>query len=141
MDNNEVIAKLVDKVLSVSKSYFKELEKYVDSIENFIIPAYKELKDPEFFLETNTKYTQLSSTNHFYKVKISKLNIDITMLVNEITKYKLSSTTQSFLNELKKAKDKSALYKETLEEHQKSIDAILKHLQLCSYTMNSPYME
>ena len=141
MNNVEALAKLVDKVLAVSKSQFKELEAYVDALEKFNIPVYGELKDPEFFLQTNTFYTQLSTTNHFYKVKISKLNIDITTLVNEITKYKLSSTTQNLLTELKKAKDKSALYKETLEEHQKSIDAVLKHLQLCSYTMNSPYME
>lgn len=141
MNNNDVLVKLTDKILSSSKELFKTLEKYVDSLETFSIPTYNSLKDPEVFLVSNQEYTQLSSNNHLFKVKIAKLNIDVSMIINEITKYKLSSTSQNLISELKKVKEKSSLYKEALEEQQKNIDAVLKHLQLCSYTMNSPYVD
>lgn len=141
MNNNDVLVKLTDKILSSSKELFKTLEKYVDSLETFSIPTYNSLKDPEVFLVSNQEYTQLSSNNHLFKVKIAKLNIDVSMIINEITKYKLSSTSQNLINELKRVREKSGLYKEALEEQQKNIDAVLKHLQLCSYTMNSPYVD
>lgn len=141
MNNNDVLVKLTDKILSSSKELFKTLEKYVDSLETFSIPTYNSLKDPEVFLVSNQEYTQLSSNNHLFKVKIAKLNIDVSMIINEITKYKLSSTSQNLISELKKVKEKSSLYKEALEEQQRNIDAVLKHLQLCSYTMNSPYVD
>lgn len=141
MNNNDVLVKLTDKILSSSKELFKTLEKYVDSLETFSIPTYNSLKDPEVFLVSNQEYTQLSSNNHLFKVKIAKLNIDVSMIINEITKYKLSSTSQNLISELKRVKEKSSLYKEALEEQQKNIDAVLKHLQLCSYTMNSPYVD
>lgn len=141
MNNNDVLIKLTDKILTSSKELFKTLEKYIDSLETFSIPSYNSLKDPEVFLVSNQEYTQLSSNNHLFKVKIAKLNIDVSMIINEITKYKLSSTSQNLINELKRVKEKSGLYKEALEEQQKNIDAVLKHLQLCSYTMNSPYVD
>ncbi len=141
MNNNDVLIKLTDKILTSSKELFKTLEKYIDSLETFSIPSYNSLKDPEVFLVSNQEYTQLSSNNHLFKVKIAKLNIDVSMIINEITKYKLSSTSQNLINELKRVREKSGLYKEALEEQQKNIDAVLKHLQLCSYTMNSPYVD
>lgn len=141
MNNEEALGKLTEKVLKVCKEQFKTLEKYVDSLEDFRIQSYNELKDPVMFVDTNAKYTQLSSTNHMFKTKISKSLIDITTITNEISKYKLTSVSQSYFNELKKAKEKISLYKDVLDEHQRNLDQILKHLQLCSYTMSSPYVE
>lgn len=141
MNNEEALGKLTEKVLKVCKEQFKTLEKYVDSLEDFHIQSYNELKDPVMFVNTNAKYTQLSSTNHMFKTKISKSLIDITTITNEISKYKLTSVSQSYFNELKKAKEKISLYKDVLDEHQRNLDQILKHLQLCSYTMSSPYVE
>ena len=141
MNNEEALGKLTEKVLKVCKEQFKTLEKYVDSLEDFRIQSYNELKDPVMFVDTNAKYTQLSSTNHMFKTKISKSLIDITTITNEISKYKLTSVSQSYFNELKKAKEKISLYKDVLDEHQRNLDQILKQLQLCSYTMSSPYVE
>lgn len=141
MNNEEALGKLTEKVLKVCKEQFKTLEKYVDSLEDFRIQSYNELKDPVMFVDTNAKYTQLSSANHMFKTKISKSLIDITTITNEISKYKLTSVSQSYFNELKKAKEKISLYKDVLDEHQRNLDQILKHLQLCSYTMSSPYVE
>lgn len=141
MNNEEALGKLTEKVLKVCKEQFKTLEKYVDSLEEFQIQSYNELKDPVTFIEVNTKYTQLSSNNHMLKTKISKSLIDITTITNEISKYKLTSVSQSYFNELKKAKEKISLYKDVLDEHQRNLDQILKYLQICSYTMSSPYVE
>lgn len=141
LNNEEALGKLTEKVLKVCKEQFKVLEKYVDSLEDFHLPTYESLKNPVFFIEINSMYTQLSSNNHMFKTKLSKSVIDITTIINEISKYKLTSVSQSYFNELKKAKDKIALYKDVLDEHQKNLDQILKHLQLCSYTMSSPYVE
>lgn len=141
MDNEKALTKLVDKILSTCKEEYKVLEKFIDSIPEFQLPTYSQLINPEFFLETNTSYTQISVTNHYHKVKISKIMIDITSILNEISKYKLNSVLQRCVSDLKSAKEKCTLYTSTLEEYQKSINQVLQHLQTFSYTVTQKYYE
>ena len=141
MGNEQALVSLVEKIVNACKDEFKESENIIDSIPEFSLPTYSQMKDPEAFIESSTTFTQMSSIVHLHKVKLSKLNIDITTLWNEISKYKLNSIYQKALNDLKQNRDKCAMYIDTLNEYQRSIDQVLQHLKLCSYTINSYYVE
>lgn len=141
MENEQVLTKLIDKILSTCKNEFKILEKFIDDIPEFQLPTYSQLINPEFFLETNTSYTQISVTNHYHKVKISKIMIDLSSIINEISKYKLNSVLQKGMNDLKASKEKCIAYTNTLEEYQKSINQVLQHLQTFSYTVTQKFYE
>lgn len=139
MTNDQTIVKLVDKILKACQDEYKILEKFIDDIPDFILPSYEDLKDPELFLTQSRSFTQLSTTNHFHKIKISKIMIDISTLINEISKYQLNSITQKSLGDLKQAKEKCNMYINTLDEYQKSINQVLDYFKLYSYTVNTPY--
>lgn len=139
MPNDQTLNKLVDKILTSCKDEYKVLEKFIDAIPEFVLPTYNDLKDPEFFLTESRSYTQISTTNHYHKVKISKMMIDISTMVNELSKYQLNSLNQKALSDLKQAKEKCQLYVTTLDEYQRSINQVLDYLKLYSYTVNTPY--
>lgn len=139
MSNEETLTKLVDKILKACKEEYKVLEKFIDNIPEFTLPTYNDLKDPEFFLNESRNFTQISTINHFHKIKISKMMIDISTMTNELVKYQINSINQKLLNELKQAKEKCALYVNTLDEYQRSINQVIDYLKLYSYTVNTPY--
>lgn len=139
--NEQALVKLVEKIVNACKEEFKEAEKVIDNIPDFQFLTYNQMKNPEEFIESSSTFTQMSSIVHLHKVKLSKLNIDIITLLNEISKYKLNSVYQKILTDLKQNKEKCGLYIDTLNEYQKSIDQVLQHLKLCSYTINSYYVD
>lgn len=139
--NEQALVKLVEKIVNACKEEFKEAEKVIDNIPDFQFLTYNQMKNPEEFIESSSIFTQMSSIVHLHKVKLSKLNIDIITLLNEISKYKLNSVYQKILTDLKQNKEKCGLYIDTLNEYQKSIDQVLQHLKLCSYTINSYYVD
>lgn len=139
MTNDQTLSKLVDKILTTCKNEYKVLEKFIDSIPEFSLPTYEDLKDPELFLNQSRTFTQISTTNHFHKIKISKIMIDISTMINELSKYQLNSINQKEINDLKQAKDKCNMYINTLDEYQRSINQVIDYFKLYSYTVNTPY--
>lgn len=139
MTNDQALSKLVNKILDTCKDEYKLLEKFIDAIPEFSLPGYNELKDPEYFLNQSKTFTQLSTTNHFHKIKVSKMMIDISTMVNELSKYQLNSVNQKSLSDLKQARDKCSMYVNVLDEYQKSVNQVLDYLKLYSYTVNTPY--
>lgn len=137
--NEDAINKLSQKINQTCKDQWKEVGSYIEKINEFQLPTYNQLKDPEFFLETSSYYTQLSTTNYYYKVKLSKIIIDITTLLDTLAKCRLNSILNTILQDLKVNKERCALYINSLEEYQKSINKVLDYLKLYSYTANSPY--
>ncbi len=115
------------------------LEKHIDEQEIESLPLYNELRDPEYFTNISAKYVSLSRQNYFLKMKVAKISIDITTLVNELGKKTLTSVNQKNLVDLKQAKEKCSMYAEALDDYQKGINQAIKYLEMCSYTMNSPY--
>lgn len=141
MSNEQALSKLVEKIIESCKQEFKESEKLIDNIPEFKLPTYEQMKNPEQFIESSTTFTNMSSATHYHKIKLSKLNIDITTLLNEITKYKLNSVYQKMLNDLKQNREKCEMYINTLNEYQRSIDQVLQHFKLVSFTINSYYVD
>ena len=141
MSQDQVLSKVTEKILSTCKETWKMLEKYIDDLkfEDNSLPLYKDLRDPELFTNVSADYTNMSRQNYFLKVKVAKMSIDITSLINELNKKLLTSATQKYLSDLKAAKEKCSLYANALDEYQKGLNQALKYLEMCSYTMNSPY--
>ena len=141
MSQDQALTQLVDKIFKTCKEQWKIIEKYIDEQQLDKLPLYDELRDPEFFTNESARCVALSKQNHFLKMKIAKITIDITTLINEIGKYQLTSVNQNNLRGLKEAKEKCSLYASALDDYQKGLNQAVKYLEMCSYTMNSPYRE
>ena len=140
MTQDQALSKLTEKILNTCTETWKMLEGYIDG-QNIDekLPLYKDLRDPELFTDVSAKYTEMSRQNYFLKMKVAKISIDITTLINELNKYKLSSANQKHLQDLKQAKEKCSMYADALDDYQKGLNQVLKYLEMSSYTMNSPY--
>lgn len=139
MSTDQALAKMTEKILSTCTETWKLLEKHIDSQTTESLPLYNELRDPEFFTNVSAKYTEMSRQNYFLKMKVAKMSIDITTLINEIARKQLTSVVQKNLTDLKTAKDKCSMYADALDDYQKGLNQVLKYLEMSSYTMNSPY--
>ena len=140
-NQDQILNKVVERILNTCTETWKMLEKYVDDLtmEGDTLPLYKDLRDPELFTDISAKYTNMSRQNYFLKVKVAKMSIDITSLINELSKKQVTSLVQKNMSDLKNAKEKCSLYANALDEYQKGLNQALKYLEMCSYTMNSPY--
>lgn len=139
MSNDQALSKLTEKILNRCTETWKMLEKYIDDQELGKLPLYDELRDPEFFTNESAKYIEMSRQNYYLKMKVAKIVIDITTLINELSKIKLTTLSQKHVGDLKIAKEKCAMYASALEEYQKGLNQAVKYLEMSSYTMNSPY--
>ena len=141
MENQDLVIKLVEKLVNHCTDIYKDLEVYIDGIENISLPSYEDLVDPEYFFKEYSKFTTNSDRNHVYKVKCSKVIVDINSLVFEISKYNLSSLLKKYLDILKFHKDKCGAYVKILDSYQKDITDTLNYFSAVHYALTTPYRE
>ncbi len=139
MGTDQTLTKLTEKILSTCTETWKLLEKHIDEQTLEELPLYNDLRDPELFTNVSAKYVSLSRQNYFLKMKVAKMSIDITSLMNELSKKTNTSLIQKNTADLKAARDKCSMYAEALDDYQKGLNQVIKYLEMCSYTMNSPY--
>ena len=139
MGTDQTLTKLTEKILNTCTETWKLLEKHIDEQTLEELPLYNDLRDPELFTNVSAKYVSLSRQNYFLKMKVAKMSIDITSLMNELSKKANTSLIQKNMADLKTARDKCSMYAEALDDYQKGLNQVIKYLEMCSYTMNSPY--
>ena len=140
-DKISYICGVVDKAISKCSEIYKEVETYLSLIEKHAIPTYDEMKDPETYLNCYNKFVNKSDDNHLLKVKLSKLSIDMTSLLYEIGKHKVSTVLGDKVKVLKFNKDKCGSYVKLLDSYQKDIDSVINYISTANYVISSPYRE
>lgn len=139
MSTDQALTKLTEKILNTCTETWRLLEKHIDEQTVDALPLYEELRDPELFTNISAKYVGISRQNYFLKMKVAKICIDITTLINELGRKTLTSVGQKNVVDLKMAKEKCSMYADALDDYQKGLNQVIKYLEMCSYTMNSPY--
>lgn len=141
MQSQDLIISLTEKLVNHCSEIYKDLEGYIDNLETFTLPSYDDMKNPEFFLEEYSKYTSLSDKNHVFKVKCSKVVVDINSLLFELSKHNLNSLVKKYVDILKFHKDKCGAYAKILDTYQKDLTDVLNYFSAVHYTMTTPYRD
>lgn len=141
MENQDLVIKLTEKLVSHCTDIYQDLEKYIDSVEQFILPSYEDMKDPEFFLKEYSKFTSYSDKNHVFKVRCSKVVVDISSLLHELSKLNVSTLLKKYTDTLKFHKDKCGAYVKILDSYQKDLTDVLNYFSVVHYTMTTPYRD
>lgn len=142
MDNNQdLIIGLVEKLVNHCSDIYKDLESYIDSIDNISLPSYEDLIDAEFFFKEYSKYTTRSDKNHVHKVRCSKVIVDINSLLFELSKHKLSTLLKKYTDILKFHKDKCGAYVKILDSYQKDLTDTLNYFSAVHYAITTPYRD
>lgn len=141
MDNQTVVIELSKKLIDHCTGLYKDLEVYIEGIDNIVLPSYEELVDPQYFFEEYSKFTTNSDKNHVFKVKCSKVIIDISSLLFELNKHNFSSVLKKYIDTLKFHKDKCSAYVKVLDSYQRDLTDVLNYFSSIHYALTTPYRD